>query len=143
VARLPCRDATAAPQRRHHDAFAAQRQPPARTGSAVIVRKRSGRSRRIRPLAEKKAVHEFVEALRGDRVRAAALGLQPVGELHEARKRRVREQEQSFNQIDISDASLTITVHAWAGERFSPSDARRYEWHEGSWRILKSPEPAH
>ena len=56
---------------------------------------------------------------------------------------RVREQEQSFNQIDIEDASATITVHAWTGEAFRISDAQRYEWHKGEWRILKSEEPAH
>ena len=56
---------------------------------------------------------------------------------------RVREQEQSFNRIDIAEGSATITVHAWNGEDFKPKDAERYEWHEGRWRILKSPEPAH
>jgi 3',5'-cyclic AMP phosphodiesterase CpdA len=56
---------------------------------------------------------------------------------------RVRQQEQSFNQIDIDDASATITVHAWTGDAFKASDAQRYEWHEGRWRVLKSEEPAH
>jgi 3',5'-cyclic AMP phosphodiesterase CpdA len=56
---------------------------------------------------------------------------------------RVREQEQSFNTIDIANASATITVHAWKGDDFKPTDARRYEWQEGRWRILKSAEPAH
>jgi 3',5'-cyclic AMP phosphodiesterase CpdA len=56
---------------------------------------------------------------------------------------RVRQQEQSFNTIDIADASATITVHAWKGDEFKPNDARRYERQEGRWRILKSAEPAH
>ena len=30
---------------------------------------------------------------------------------------RVRDQEQSFNPIDIADAAVTITVNAWSGER--------------------------
>jgi len=56
---------------------------------------------------------------------------------------RVREQEQSFNTIDISEGSATITVNAWNGEDFKPKDAQRYDWREGRWRILKSREPAH
>ena len=56
---------------------------------------------------------------------------------------RVRQQEQSFNQIDIDDGSATITVHAWTGDAFKASDAQRYEWHKGRWRVLKSEEPAH
>jgi hypothetical protein len=56
---------------------------------------------------------------------------------------RVREQEQSFNTIDIAEGSATITVHAWKGEDFKPSDARRYQWQEGRWKVSKSAEPAH
>ena len=56
---------------------------------------------------------------------------------------RVREQEQSFNTIDIADGCVTITVNAWTDDDFRPSDAQRYEWQEGRWRILKSAEPAH
>ena len=56
---------------------------------------------------------------------------------------RVREQEQSFNTIDIGTGSVTVTVSAWKEEQFQPSDARRYEWREGRWRVLKAEEPAH
>jgi 3',5'-cyclic AMP phosphodiesterase CpdA len=56
---------------------------------------------------------------------------------------RVREQEQSFNTIDIAEGSATITVHAWTGGDFRASDAQRYQWQDGRWRILKSAEPAH
>ncbi|MFL6752958.1 MAG: metallophosphoesterase family protein [Sphingomicrobium sp.] len=56
---------------------------------------------------------------------------------------RVREQEQSFNTIEIADACVTITVHAWSEDEFRPADAQRYEWHDGRWRILKAQEPAH
>jgi hypothetical protein len=55
----------------------------------------------------------------------------------------VREQEQSFNTIDVGDASVTITVNAWKGERFVPLDAQRYGWEEGRWRLVPTPEPAH
>ena len=56
---------------------------------------------------------------------------------------RVREQEQSFNSIDIADGSVAITVHGWSGDRFAATDTRAYKWQDGRWRILKSVEPAH
>jgi 3',5'-cyclic AMP phosphodiesterase CpdA len=56
---------------------------------------------------------------------------------------RVREQEQSFNTIDIAEGCVTITVNAWKGDDFVPSDAQRYEWQEGRWKLLPTPEPAH
>jgi 3',5'-cyclic AMP phosphodiesterase CpdA len=56
---------------------------------------------------------------------------------------RVREQEQSFNTIDIADGGATITVHAWDGDDFKPTDPNRYEWQDGKWILRKAPEPAH
>jgi len=56
---------------------------------------------------------------------------------------RVREQEQSFNVIDIAEGSVTITVHGWAGENFEARDSSRYEWADGKWLLRKSPERAH
>ena len=56
---------------------------------------------------------------------------------------RVREQEQSFNSIDIGHGSVTITIHAWKGDDFVTTDAQRYEWQEGRWKLLPTPEPAH
>ena len=56
---------------------------------------------------------------------------------------RVREQEQSFNVIDVADASVTVTVNAWKGEEFVALDAQRYGWEEGHWRIMPTAVPAH
>ena len=56
---------------------------------------------------------------------------------------RVREQEQSFNTIDIGERTVTVTVNAWKGDEFRANEAQPYEWHDGRWRILKSTEPAH
>jgi len=56
---------------------------------------------------------------------------------------RVREQEQSFNTIDIAKGRTTITVNAWDGDRFGTSDARAYRWQEGRWILSKTAEPAH
>jgi 3',5'-cyclic AMP phosphodiesterase CpdA len=56
---------------------------------------------------------------------------------------RVREQEQSFNTIDIADGCVTVTVNAWKGADFVATDAHRYEWQEGRWKLLPTPQPAH
>ena len=56
---------------------------------------------------------------------------------------RVREQEQSFNTIDLADASVTVTVNAWKDGRFEPLDAQRFGWEEGHWRAATAAEPAH
>jgi hypothetical protein len=56
---------------------------------------------------------------------------------------RVREQEQSFNTIDVGDAAVTVTVNAWNGDHFRALDAQRYTWEEGRWRIAPTAEPAH
>jgi 3',5'-cyclic AMP phosphodiesterase CpdA len=56
---------------------------------------------------------------------------------------RVREQEQSFNTIDIAAGRVTITVHAWIDDEFQPNDAQRYEWVKGKWKLRKAAEPAH
>jgi 3',5'-cyclic AMP phosphodiesterase CpdA len=56
---------------------------------------------------------------------------------------RVREQEQSFNTLDIVEGSVTITVNAWNDDDFRPTDAQRYQWQDGRWRAGKTAEPAH
>lgn len=56
---------------------------------------------------------------------------------------RVREQEQSFNTIEIEPACVAVTVNNWEGDEYRPADARRYEYQDGRWRILKAEEPAH
>ena len=56
---------------------------------------------------------------------------------------RVREQEQSFNSIDIADGSVTVTVHGWNGETFDAKDSNGYSWHDGRWKLRETAEPAH
>jgi hypothetical protein len=34
-------------------------------------------------------------------------------------------------------------VNAWKGDDFKPTDAQRYEWQKGRWKLLPTPEPAH
>jgi 3',5'-cyclic AMP phosphodiesterase CpdA len=56
---------------------------------------------------------------------------------------RVREQEQSFNAIDVADGSVTIVVNAWEDGSFVPDDSKSYAWEGGRWRIVPTAEPAH
>jgi 3',5'-cyclic AMP phosphodiesterase CpdA len=56
---------------------------------------------------------------------------------------RVREQEQSFNVIDVGEGVATITVHAWKRGDFTPNDARSYRWQAGRWKLTETTEPAH
>jgi 3',5'-cyclic AMP phosphodiesterase CpdA len=56
---------------------------------------------------------------------------------------RVREQDQSFNTIDVGERSVTITINAWNGTQFVTSDAQRFGWREGRWSEARAAEPAH
>jgi 3',5'-cyclic AMP phosphodiesterase CpdA len=56
---------------------------------------------------------------------------------------RVREQEQSFNTIDIDNPLVTVTVHGWSGDDFGAKDAQRYQWVEGRWKLRTTAEAAH
>jgi 3',5'-cyclic AMP phosphodiesterase CpdA len=56
---------------------------------------------------------------------------------------RLREQEQSFNTVDIADGAVTVTVNVWRDGDFRPSDALRYRWEDGRWRAGTAAEPAH
>ena len=56
---------------------------------------------------------------------------------------RVREQEQSFNTIDVGDREATITVYAWKNDDFKASDAQQYKWQDGHWKLCRTAEPAH
>lgn len=55
---------------------------------------------------------------------------------------RVRDQEQSFNTIDVENASVTVTVNAWREREFTALDAKRFAWTEGRWRKATEAEPA-
>jgi 3',5'-cyclic AMP phosphodiesterase CpdA len=56
---------------------------------------------------------------------------------------RVRDQEQSFNTIDVGERSVTVTVNAWKEEAFIPLDAQRFGWRDGRWSKAVAAEPAH
>ena len=48
---------------------------------------------------------------------------------------RLRDEEQSFNRIDIDGDSVVLTVQSWAGDGFKSFDAQQFVREEGHWRI--------
>ena len=48
---------------------------------------------------------------------------------------RLRDEEQSFNQIDIDGDNVTLTVQGWAGDGFESGDSQRYLREADHWRI--------
>jgi 3',5'-cyclic AMP phosphodiesterase CpdA len=47
---------------------------------------------------------------------------------------RLRDEEQSFNRIEIDGEEVTLTVFGWANDRFEPQEAKRYRRQDGRWR---------
>jgi 3',5'-cyclic AMP phosphodiesterase CpdA len=60
---------------------------------------------------------------------------------------RLRDEEQSFNEIDIDGENVTLTVQSWAGDKFASGDAQLYVREGDHWRIAgaepKVEETAH
>jgi len=60
---------------------------------------------------------------------------------------RVRDQEQSFNRIEIDGAAVAVTVETWNGSDFEARDAQRYQLQGDHWRIVGAADkvgaPAH
>jgi 3',5'-cyclic AMP phosphodiesterase CpdA len=48
---------------------------------------------------------------------------------------RLRDEEQSFNRIDIDGESVTLTLQRWKDEKFESSSEQRYEREGDHWRI--------
>jgi 3',5'-cyclic AMP phosphodiesterase CpdA len=55
---------------------------------------------------------------------------------------RVRDQDQSFNLVDIAEGQVVLTVYNWVGEGFGPADAQAFEQQDGHWAIAQAPQPA-
>ena len=48
---------------------------------------------------------------------------------------RLRDEQQSFNRIDIAGDVVTLTLQTWSGEKFESGTEQRYELVEDHWRI--------
>ena len=52
---------------------------------------------------------------------------------------RLRDEEQSFNRIDIAGNRVTLTVQSWAGDRFVSGAEQTYAREDDHWRLAKRP----
>jgi 3',5'-cyclic AMP phosphodiesterase CpdA len=48
---------------------------------------------------------------------------------------RVRDEEQSFNLIEVASCDVTVTVQAWEGDGFASRDAQRYRRTNDRWQL--------
>jgi hypothetical protein len=48
---------------------------------------------------------------------------------------RVRDEEQSFNIIEVASCDVTVTVQAWEGDGFASRDAQRYRRVNDRWQL--------
>ncbi len=48
---------------------------------------------------------------------------------------RLRDEEQSFNQIDLDGDNVTLTVQSWAGDKFASADSQCFVRESDHWRI--------
>ena len=56
-----------------------------------------------------------------------------------ATSHRLRDEEQSFNRIDIAGDRVTLTVQSWNGQGFSSGDEQTYAREGDHWRLAKQP----
>ena len=52
---------------------------------------------------------------------------------------RLRDEEQSFNRIDIAGGRVTLTVQSWNGQGFVSGDEQTYAREGDHWRLAKHP----
>jgi 3',5'-cyclic AMP phosphodiesterase CpdA len=55
---------------------------------------------------------------------------------------RVRDQDQSFNLIDIAEGEVVLTVFNWTDEGYRPADAKYFAKQDGHWSGARSAQPA-
>ena len=47
----------------------------------------------------------------------------------------MRDEEQSFNRIDVAGDSVTLTVQAWGGSSFVPAASQKYVLQDEQWLL--------
>ena len=56
---------------------------------------------------------------------------------------RLRDEEQSFNRIDVDGETVTLTLQNWKDDKFESSTAQKYEREGDHWRIAETPADEH
>jgi 3',5'-cyclic AMP phosphodiesterase CpdA len=64
-----------------------------------------------------------------------------------ATSHRLRDEQQSFNRVDVAGDFVTLTLQTWSGEKFESGTEQRYELVDDHWRLAGHEktlnEPAH
>ncbi len=131
----------------HHPLFAL---PVGETGE--VARAVGRRERALDALADAggdllRAGPQHTTAIHRARAHATRAGAARGGPAGPPTSTRVRDEEQSFNRIDIDGKAVILTVQTWHEDRFASAAEQRFELEDGHWRIAgaekKLDEPAH
>jgi 3',5'-cyclic AMP phosphodiesterase CpdA len=82
------------------------------------------------------AGHHHLASIHSARDLVTRAGAALVIQAGTATSTRVREQQQSFNRIDVDGRKVTITVERWNGFAFEAADAQPYERQDDHWRAV-------
>ena len=119
----------------HHPLFAL---PVGETGE---VKRAAGRSELALDAAAESGVdmllagHHHTASTHSARDLVTRAGPALVVQAGTATSVRLRDEEQSFNRIDIDGESVTLTLQSWKDDRFESSTAQKYEREGDHWRI--------
>ena len=93
------------------------------------------------------AGHHHTTSTHSARDLATRAGPALVVQAGTATSTRLRDEEQSFNRIDIDGRAVILTVQSWHEDGFASAAEQRFELEDGHWRIAgaekKLDEPAH
>jgi len=131
----------------HHPLFAL---PVGETGD---VQRAAGRSELALDAAADAGVdlllagHHHTQSAHSARDLATRAGPALVIQAGTATSHRLRDEQQSFNRIDIHSGRVELTVQTWSGEKFESATAQTYKLADGHWRVAGAEktvdEPAH
>jgi len=81
------------------------------------------------------AGHNHVASIHNARDLVTRAGPSLVIQAGTATSTRLRDEQQSFNLLEIEGVSVTVTVETWDGSKFGAEDSQRYQREGDHWRI--------
>ena len=122
----------------HHPLFAL---PVGETGE---VKRAAGRSELALDAAAESGVdmllagHHHTASTHSARDLVTRAGPALVVQAGTATSHRLRDEQQSFNRIDVDGGEVTLTLQTWTGDKFVSRDAQRYRLEDDHWRIAEA-----
>ena len=122
----------------HHPLFAL---PVGETGE---VKQAAGRSKLALDAAAESGVdmllagHHHTASTHSARDLVTRAGPALVVQAGTATSHRLRDEQQSFNRIDVEGGEVTLTLQTWTGDKFVSGDAQRYRLEDDHWRIAEA-----